>query len=210
MILNDLVQEIGQPPRHHPPIVLRRMAVHEAGHAVAFSEMGPGVLQRVVVDPLVGSTSATTVDVISLYQDMPHASREEMMLQLRAVLAGRAAEEVILGNPSGGAGGSDRSDLARATTLVCMLVTSSGLDDHRDGLIYMASAQDVGRHEHLLLLPEIRQRISDVLRRAYDNALTMVRKKQSSIIQIADILLRDGMISGRDVEAILVKGGDPS
>lgn len=203
MALADLVEEIGPPPPVHVPAVVKRMAVHEAGHAVAFAGMGPGVLQEVVVDPLVGARSVTTVDTMELYRGTPHATRAESMVQIRAALAGRAAEEVILGDPSGGAGGTDRSDLARATRIACMIVASSGLDDHPDALVYMSPAEDHRRLDQLLLLPDIRLRVSDVLRHAYEDALAMIRASRVSVERIADVLVVRGALSGQEAKALM-------
>ena len=49
------------------------------------------------------------------------------MFRLAMLLAGRAAEEVFLGNVSAGAGGHAESDLARASRLALDAVASYGL-----------------------------------------------------------------------------------
>jgi hypothetical protein len=203
MILVDLVGEIGPPPPRHSSDAVRRMAAHEAGHAVAFAHMGPGILQHVVVDPVVGARSTTSIDTLGLYREMPHATREQALVQVRALLAGRAAEEVILGSPSGGAGGTDASDLARATALASMVVASSGLDDHVDGLIYMSAAEDYRRQDQLLLLPEVRQRVGAIVRQAYADALTLIREHRAGVELVMSALLEKGSLSGPEVEALL-------
>ena len=55
------------------------------------------------------------------------------------VLSGRAAEIVLLGEASTGAGGSERSDLATATRMLAAMTLSCGL---ADDLVYRADAQN--------------------------------------------------------------------
>jgi len=203
MIMADLVEEIGPPPPVHSPAAVRRMAVHEAGHAVAFGLMAAGVLKEVVIDPRVGGRSRTTVDTLEVMQDVPHPTHRQAVEHLKAILSGRAAEEVLLEDPSGGAGGSHGSDLAKATRLACTVVASSGLDQHPDRLLFLGAADDPSRLDHIMLLPDIRERVAAILGQAYDEALAMVRQRMAVVRHIADILVRDGHLSGEAVEAML-------
>ncbi|WP_338665915.1 AAA family ATPase [Pararoseomonas sp. SCSIO 73927] len=203
MILADLEAEIGPAPPVHSPAALLRMAMHEAGHALAFAVMAPGVLKEVVVDTAVGGRSMTAVDTSEILREAPHATHRQSMDQLRAILSGRAAEEVILGEPSGGAGGSRGSDLARATRLASAVMASSGLDGHSDRLVFLGAADDPERLDQILLMPDIRCRASAILRQAYDEALELIRQHQGIVERIAELLVRDGRISGEEVEALL-------
>jgi hypothetical protein len=203
MDLADLVEEFGPASEVHTPEAVRRMAVHEAGHVLAFSMLGTGAVQQVVVDPTVGGLSRTTVDIAGPLRSRPHVTREDVSAQLRAVLAGRAAEEVLLGVPSSGAGGSSGSDLAHATGLASSLVLSSGLDDHPHGLLFLAPVDDGERVGHLLLVPEIRERIGAVLSQAYAEALDLVREHRDAVEHVAAALIQRGHLSGSEVESML-------
>ena len=217
MILADLEEEIGPPPTVHAPAAVLRMATHEAGHAVAFAILGKGVLTEVVVDPAVGGRSRTTVDAWEVVRDAPHATHRQTLDQLRAILSGRAAEEVLLDEPSGGAGGSHGSDLAKATRMACAVMASSGLDRHSDHLVFLGAADDPSRLAHLLLMPDIRERVAAILGQAYDEALALVRNHRVVVEHVAGILVRDRRLPGADVEAMLRgasvhagEAGDPS
>ena len=52
---------------------------------------------------------------------------EGVLLALRRLLAGRAAEEVVLGEVLGGVGGSLESDLAQATYIATAALASYGV-----------------------------------------------------------------------------------
>lgn len=127
------------------------------------------------------------------------------MVHISAALSGRAAEEVVLGDPSGGAGGTERSDLARATTLACMIAASSGLDDHPEALVYLSAAEDHRRRAQLLLLPEFRQRVTAILRQAYEDALATAQEYRTVIEEIASLLVERGSLSGPEVEALVAR-----
>lgn len=203
MVVDDLTQEVGPAPSVHNPDAVRRMAVHEAGHALGFASLGVGLVEQVVVEPTVGGLSSTTVDIAELVRGMPYATRRDVGAQLRAILAGRAAEEVLLGVPSGGAGGSQGSDLARATQLACAIVLSTGLDDHRDALLFLAPGDDPERLGQLLLVPEIRHRVSAVISQGYAEALDLVRQHRDAVERMAAALVEMGRLSGQEVEALL-------
>ena len=205
MIMADLEGEIGPPPPVHAPAAVRRMSVHEAGHAVAFALMAPGALKEVVVDPSVGGRSRTTVDALEFIQDVPHPTHRQAVDQLKAILSGRAAEEVLLDEPSGGAGGSHGSDLAKATRLACAVMASSGLDQHPDRLVFLSAADDLSRLDHIMLLPDIRERVVAILGLAYDKALAMLREHGAAVEEIAGLLVERGSLSGSEVEALVAR-----
>ena len=203
MLLEDLTAEIGEAPPIHGTDAVRRMAVHEAGHVLACAAMDPLSIREVVVDPQVGGRSATVVDTFGLYREIPHPTRGQAREQLMATLAGRAAEEVILGEPSGGSGGSAASDLAKTTRMAGLLVASSGLDEHPDALVLLSNADDQARLDHLLLFPEIRQRVAAALRDAYDDALDMVRRFRPVVERVACALVERGSLSGEEARDLL-------
>ena len=203
MVLSDLAEEVGPSPPLWPAEALRRTAVHEAGHALSFVRLGAGVLQRVMVDHTTGAGSVTTADGQELFRGMSFATLEVILTRLGAALAGRAAEEIILGAPSGGAGGSCHSDLARATRAACQVIASSGLDDHPDAPVFMGAADDQKRLDQLLLLPDFRQRVAGIVRQAYSDALSLMRDHRAAVERIADALVERGTLSGPEVETLL-------
>jgi cell division protease FtsH len=86
-----------------------RVAVHEAGHAIASHATGLGTPQRIAIHAAGG------------YVETPNISTSPMKAEMDAALitlmSGRAAERLFLGEVSAGAGGAEDSDLAKATDL---------------------------------------------------------------------------------------------
>ena len=90
------------------------------------------------------------------------------------LLAGRAAEEIVLGQPSSGAGGNGGSDLAQATRLAATASTALGLDDAA-GLVWSGTLDEVTLTERMAGDPVLVTGVCRLLNGAYTDALTLVR-----------------------------------
>ena len=86
------------------------------------------------------------------------------------------------------------------------IMASSGLDGHSDRLVFLGAADDAERLDQILLMPDIRYRASAILSRAYDEALELIRRHQSIVERIAEILVRDRQLPGEQVEKLLCNG----
>lgn len=103
------------------PELLWRIAVHESGHALVTILFGIADLQTVSV----GNGQGGFVDSIP---KMGMVENEHWLQKhLACLLAGRAAETLILGDVGIGSGGNSASDLAQATKLAINAETSFGL-----------------------------------------------------------------------------------
>ncbi|MGO4910637.1 AAA family ATPase [Pseudorhodobacter sp. W20_MBD10_FR17] len=104
-------------PTH--PELRWRVSVHEAGHAIAAQALGLGAVQEMSIanggGHILMTTVASDAGIAAYNNHIAHS------------LAGRCAEQLILGQASGGAGGGQDSDLARATMLALHIERGSGL-----------------------------------------------------------------------------------
>ena len=119
---DDLIA-VAIPPDTRLPAMIRRIAIHEAGHAAVRMAMGkvPTALSLIASDGGAGHVRYAVGD------DGFEGLAVDLRRHVVALLAGRAAEEVVLGAVSAGAGGSDGSDLAQATRLVAKMEGTLGL-----------------------------------------------------------------------------------
>lgn len=109
--------------RSETPVVERRIAVHEAGHALITSMLlGTAAIERVVV----GQEDGHTIRRSAIREATLAEFEREMMMHM----AGRAAERLVLGNVSAGGGGGQGSDLAQATHLQMFFDRQAGLGIH--------------------------------------------------------------------------------
>lgn len=99
---------------NRPPVPYNlrwRFAFHEAGHAVVHHALDLGPVRGLNIDTGEGGYNLVgfhvwTTDTRDWYENM-----------LTMLMAGRAAEQLMLKRVSSGSGGSDDSDLARATRM---------------------------------------------------------------------------------------------
>lgn len=200
MVLEDLQTEVGPAPPSPSRRELWLACVHEAGHALAYLAIGPDVLGSVRIRFEGGSLGCT--------QAWPtgcglFVTRPLLLGQLRALLAGRAAEIEVLGEASSGSGGADDCDLALATRLATAAVASMGLDDHPHALLWQQVGSAVGADGVLARDPGIRSRVATLLNAAIEDARGLLRERRDSVIAVAEALMNRGQLEADEVVALL-------
>ncbi|MDJ0390066.1 AAA family ATPase [Roseomonas sp. E05] len=203
--LSDLEAEVRGRASSPPLASLNRTAVHEAGHAVMVALERPGALVAATIVPsrgLAGRVHWKQVD-----ETRPALTRAALLATLREALAGRAAEEELLGGASATSGGGVESDLSRATWLATVAVTALGLDEGRDALVWrgMPDAADVPTL--LAEQPDVARRVAGMLDAAYAEARTVVRRHAAVIRRLADLLVDREIVSRAEVEALVAGEG---
>ena len=191
----DLVAEAGAGDRRSPAD-LRLCSIHEAGHAVAAIILGLNLEGASIRD------SSTQGGVVRTASRAAFLDAEDVHDRLVALLSGRAAEEVLLGRVTSGAGGQTGSDLQRATWLAASAAAELGLD-REHGLAWTPLPD---RQAELSEALAADARLAGLVRRrlaaAYDDALVIVRRSASTVQAVADELLDRGALSGTDVRSI--------
>ena len=139
--------------------VLWRYAVHEAGHTVVAAALRLGTIQRMSISRDGGQVASQLV--------IGHGVLTEIEDQICHDLAGRAAEAMIFGAVSAGAGGSLASDLSQATRRALMIETNWGLGDL--GPIWMPAPETV-----LLTDEQLRNRVRARMEAAEERALAIL------------------------------------
>lgn len=123
--------------------------------------------------------------------------KETLEASVIKALAGRAAEIVVLGSASHGAGGADNSDLASATKALAAMRTSLGLSDR---LFWH------GTEEHVVHIARsdavLRDAIENDLQRLHVVALDMVRTHRRAIEILAKALMDRVVLTGEDVSRL--------
>ncbi len=199
MCMEDLLSEIRGNAPEVCPSILRRCAVHEAGHAIAIAHLQPNTLRHVSVR----QTSTTGGGVISQRPELELATSADIDELITILLAGRAAEEIVLGAASSGAGGTAESDLARATLLATSAITALGLCGAATPIWSGMPSPDT---IDILLSrrPDIARQVEARLDRAYGAAMSLITSHSGSLDRIVDRLIEVETLSGAEVLALLL------
>lgn len=196
VLLLDLLTEIGGDDGRNAAD-LRLAAVHEAGHAVAVCVLDPGGLGFVSLQEA-GSIGGRTSVAASSGVLRPG----DVHRRLIVLLAGRAAEEEILGVPSSGAGGGPQSDLAKATGLAALAVASLGLDGEV-GLTWRGTPDPLTLPSLLASNPVVAARVQAHLGGAYTDARDLVHARRAAVEALARVLIERRTLDGGEAAAIV-------
>lgn len=200
-----LIQVLDEGAAGLGPDLQRRIATHEAGHAVAAVSLG--ISEDVTVSVVTkGSSRGQTVLGSRVTLSGTRRSLDNAIIGL---LAGRAAEEVVLGNVSAGAGGDRDSDLARATRTATDIVVNYGLADSGSLIWYGQHGPD----NPVLYDRATTDQVSQILASAYQKALCLMWERKSAVVAVAEALIERRALVHADLMAIIgaasVSGGEP-
>ncbi|CAH2606160.1 Cell division protein FtsH (plasmid) [Rhodovastum atsumiense] len=195
LVLADLIAEIrDNEGGKRSPEILRRAAVHEAGHAVVMMQHGRRVWH-------VGIRATGTM-AGAIESDAPRmaTTAADVRAVLVDLMAGRAAEEVLLGEPGGGAGGSASSDLSQATVIAASAEAAWGLGGR---LTWIAdpTAENVG--SLLGLNRALAERVEARLADAYAAAIDVVRRRRAEVEAVAEALAVREVLTGDELRAVV-------
>ena len=201
LIVQDLLEELRGEDGSDAD--RRLTAIHEAGHAVAACLLRPGAITMV---SLRGSVEAGGRMGMRSSSEFPVAA--DITADIAVSMAGRAAEEEVIGAASAGAGGRENSDLALATHLAVISASALGFQPE-SGLLWrgMPDRHDVGAF--LAANPQMARQVAGLLDRTYAWVRQIMHEHVLAVGAVALTLLERGVLDGKDVEAIVREHSPP-
>ncbi|MGI6128713.1 MAG: AAA family ATPase [bacterium] len=163
---------------------LRRIAVHEVGHAIVSEAVKPGSVATLTIisrGQALGYTRQIPEDDYYLYTET------YLRNQLKMLLAGLAAEELVLGVVSTGAQGDLEQAVGIARKMVQVGMSSLGLVSVND----LAPAQ-------------LQNAISKILNDEKEQATRILLEQQSAVLKVTEKLLEKERLDGGDLRASLI------
>ena len=176
--------------------------VHEAGHAVVGVELGFGTIEVITVLHEV-ALSGDRAGYVGWRRPNPlHRSRESYVNEIAMFMAGRAAEDVILGVVTDGFGGGKGSDLHRAADVATLMEANLGLGQ---GLSYnrVTSSEDLEKLRQSD--PVLRRRVEKLLAIELERAKSIVLGHRRQVEALANAVLEKGLLGPQDVARLLGK-----
>lgn len=194
MTVHDLVQTLPPPVRMGDEL-FRRICIHEAGHVVvgsALAETSGEVPWTATVerDTRTNLANRTEFAVIGGFD----RTRLAYLASAATLLAGMAAEEVVLGSCGDACGGPPESDLARATELVSRIEMSLGMGDT---LVTLTGPSWETSDQRLNLDHAARKKVEKVLRDALERARGIVVERRAEVEAVAALLATTGVWSAQ-------------
>lgn len=175
----------------------RRIAIHEAGHAVVHMVRNLGTPQHITLDGPFGPHTLSS----DLDNEM-EGEFSDLKRLLVFTLAGRAAESTLLGSLSVGSGGGEAScDLAVATRIAARMEGSYGWGQGQHPLIWQS---DKALDDRLAFDPAFAARVHSQLDEAYLEAHRLCVDHRHAIERLAQALEAKGELEG---EAIRLAAG---
>ena len=177
---------------------LKTTAIHEAGHAVAMYRLPThDPVRHISIVPRGRSLGATW----SLPKDdSSNMTRNEMYEQIVALLGGRAAEELFLGDISVGAS----NDIERASKLAKDMVARYGMSEKigtvsylDDGEVFIGRDYQSTKSYSEQVAGTIDQEVKTLIDRAYDQCRDILKKDSDKLQALADYLLANESITGQ-------------
>jgi cell division protease FtsH len=190
----------------------RITAYHEAGHALV-AKLVPGTdpVHKVTIIPrgmALGLTQQVPLDDRHTY------TRDYLLGDLAVFFGGRAAEELVLGNVTTGAG----NDIERASELARKMVCEWGMSEKlgpmtfgkKDEEIFLGrdftQRVDYSETTAVQIDAEVRRLLMD----AYERAKLLLRRNVAALHRVAEALLERESLDGADIDQILQTiGGVP-
>ena len=186
----------------------RIIAYHEVGHAlVAAKQKNAQPVSKITIVPHTQGALGYTLHLPE--EEKFLMSREDILAEIRTLLAGRSSEEVVCNTMTSGAA----NDIERATEMARNLVARFGMCDefdmmalgsvqsqYLDGGYSMTCAQET-------YAAADRETIK-ILRQCHEEAKQILRENRELLDKIAAYLLKKETITGQEMMAI-IEGRDP-
>ena len=182
----------------------KNTAYHEAGHAMLAYYLNLDPVQQISIIPSGGALGYTlnppAEDKYSVY-------KSEMKSKISMLLAGRAAEEIINGDVSGGAS----NDIQRATDIAKQMVTRLGMSDKLgprcfgtdQGEVFLgrdfSSSQDYSEE----IAAQIDSEIHEIIATAYDKAKAILNEHIDKLHFIAEYLVKNEVMDADQFKAVM-------
>ena len=179
----------------------RLVAYHEVGHAlVAALEKHSQPVSKITIVP---HTSGALDNTMQMPEEEKYLSTaEELRTELRTLVGGRAAEQVVFGVQTTGAA----NDIQRATALARNMVTQYGMSEkfglmstasvenqYLDGQAYMDCSQETAA--------EVDKEVMEILQKAYADAKRILTENRGLLDEISEFLLVKETITGDELMA---------
>ena len=182
----------------------KKTAYHEAGHAMIAYHLELDPVQQISIIPsgrALGYTlNPPTEDKYSEYKSI-------LIKEISMLLGGRAAEEIVYGDVTGGAS----NDIERATKAAKRMVMSLGMSDtlgprtfgNDQGEVFLGRDFSASQDYSENIAAKIDDEIHRIISGAYDKAKDILKKDIHKMHFIAEFLVKNEIMDGDQFKAVM-------
>ena len=204
-IQESIIKVIAGPEKHSrviPEQERKLTAFHEAGHAVVMHDLpGQDPVHQITIVPR-GQAGGMTISLPE--EDRSYLSKRYMEDEIVALLGGRAAEELMLGDISTGAS----NDLQRATTIARKMVGTYGMSKRLGHVAFNAGSDEVfigksmghTRPYSEKIAAEMDDEIQQILADGYARCTEILKRQQEKLEAVASFLLEHETMTAEEFE----------
>ena len=186
----------------------RIIAYHEVGHAlVAAKQKNAQPVTKITIVPHTQGALGYTLNLPE--EEKFLMSKEDILAEIRTLLAGRSAEEVVCNTQTSGAA----NDIERATELAQNLVARFGMSDEFDMMAlgsvnsqYLDGSYSMNCAQETYAAAD--RVVAQIIRQCHQEARQLLMDNREMLDAVAQYLLKKETITGQEMMAIL-EGRDP-
>ncbi len=212
--LDRVVAGLAKKNRLVDEVERERVAYHEVGHALCAHLSGSGErVHKISIVPRGLGALGFTMNLPDRERQM--MTRSELLARLRGLLGGRAAEEVIYGEPSTGA----QNDLQKATALARAMVAEYGMsevlgpvylsDDARAAYLGGPAVPGMPRAHGDAVADRVDAEVRTLVAEALADARRTLERHRGTLEAITRRLLDAEQLEGDELAALLAEVREP-
>ena len=188
----------------------RMIAYHEVGHALVAHHQKNNAMpvSKITIVPHTQGALGYTLHLPE--EEKFLMTEEDLLAEIRTLLAGRSAEEVVFGSKSSGAA----NDIERATEIARKMVAMFGMSE-KYGMMGLATIQNqyldggYGMNCAQDTFAGVDAEVRAIIDRCHADAVRTLQENRELLDKIAAYLLEKETITGNEMLAI-IEGRDPS
>ena len=203
--IDRVVAGLARKSRYLSPEEKRRIAYHEAGHAICAAVFTPKEkVHRVSIIPRGVAALGYTLQLPE--EEKYLLTKAELLAKVCVLFGGRVAEELVFGEVSTGA----QNDLEKATEIARAMVLDYGMSE-------VLGPQTFRKREHLFLDVPFKERelvseetarlideeISKILKSCYDKTKELLQAEREKLDRMVELLLQKEVLEGEELEKVL-------
>ncbi|MDD2494330.1 MAG: AAA family ATPase [Tissierellia bacterium] len=168
----------------------RTVAYHEAGHAVAARILNIDKIQKISIiprDKALGYVLKFPTEDKFLY------TKQELLNKVAVLLAGRASEEIFIGEISTGAS----NDIKESTNIIYEIICNYGMGKNTENTY-------VDERLFKYYLNSIKDEAEEMTKEAYSNALKILNKNLNFVQSVAEYLLTNETMTSKELDEIMI------